>query len=85
MHQEQRDRTHELLQSKGVDRALFAHPGNVTWLTGMAAPWRPGADMYMGGPSLVWYEAGAFTLITMDSLAATAVAFNEQPQSQVFS
>jgi Xaa-Pro aminopeptidase len=41
--------------------------------------------MYMGGPSLVWYEAGAFTLITMDSLAATAVAFNEQPQCQVVS
>lgn len=85
MHQEQRDQTHELLQSKGVERALFAHPGNVTWLTGMPAPWRPGADMYMGGPSLVWYEVGAFTLITMDSLAATAVAFNDQSQCQVIS
>lgn len=85
MHQKQRERTHDLLRSRGVDRALFAQPGNVTWLTGMPGPWRPGADMYMGGPSLVWYEAGTFTLITMDGLAATAGLFNEQPECRVVS
>lgn len=85
MHQEQRDHTHDLLRRRGIDCALFAHPGNVTWLTGMPAPWRAGAEMYMGGPSLVWYEAGAFTLLTMDGLAATATAFGEQPNCRVVS
>ena len=39
MHQEQRDKTHQLLRQTGIHQALFAHPGNVTWLTGMPHPW----------------------------------------------
>ena len=79
MHQEQREKTHQLLQSQGIDLALFAHPANVTWLTGVPQPWRAGADLYAGGPSLVWYQAGTFMLFMMDGHAHEAGAFNEQP------
>ncbi len=79
MHQEQRDRTHELLRERGIDRAIFAHPANVTWLTGVPQPWRAGADLYAGGPALVWYEAGAFTLLLMDGHAGNASEFGGQP------
>jgi len=83
MHQQQRARTRELLQEHNLDRALFAHPGHVTWLTGLPGLWRPGADMYAGGPSLVWYEGGQFTLIAVDSQAALAEPFGEDPDCQV--
>ena len=83
MHQEQRDRTHQLLKAQGVQRALFANPANVTWLTGFARPWRIGADMYAGGPPLIWYEAGTFTLIVMDSQMADAETFARQPDCDV--
>lgn len=79
MHQEQRERTQALLRSRSLDRALFANPANVTWLTGLPRPWRAGADMYAGGPALVWYEAGQFTLIVMDAQAAEAEPFARQP------
>jgi Xaa-Pro aminopeptidase len=83
MHQEQRARTHDLLQERNLNRALFAHPGHVTWLTGLPGLWRPGADMYAGGPSLVWYEARQFTLIAVDSQAALAESFGQEPNCQV--
>lgn len=79
MHQEQRDQTHAFLKEKGIQRALFAHPGNVTWLTGLPHPWRAAADLYSGGPSLVWYEDGVFTLMIMDGQAASAGDYAEQP------
>ena len=78
MHQEQRERTHALLKSKSIHRALFANPANVTWLTGFARPWRAGADLYAGGPPLVWYEDGHFTLIVMDGQVAEAEAFSQE-------
>ena len=78
MHQEQRDRSHQLLKSKNINRALFAHPANITWLTGFARPWRAGADLYAGGPALVWYEDGVFTLIVMDAQVAEASEFARQ-------
>ena len=83
MHQEQRDKTHQLLRQKGIHQALFAHPGNVTWLTGMPHPWRAAADLYAGGPSLVWYENGHFTLITMDGQAASTGKFADQPNCKL--
>jgi Xaa-Pro aminopeptidase len=83
MHQEQRDRTHELLQKRGVDRALFSHPAHVTWLTGVAQPWRPGSDLYAGGPSLLWYESGSYTLIMMDGHAGEAGEFDNQPDCEL--
>jgi Xaa-Pro aminopeptidase len=83
MHQEQRDRTHHLFREKGISRALFANPTNVTWLTGFARPWRAGADLYAGGPLLVWYEDGTFTLIVMDSQVAEAESFARHPDCEV--
>ncbi len=83
MHQQQRDRTHDLLTEKGIHRALFANPYNVTWLTGFARPWRIGADFYAGGPALVWYEEGSYTLIVMDSQIAEAETFAQQPNCDV--
>lgn len=83
MHQVQRDRTHDLLKEKNISRALFANPANVTWLTGFARPWRAGADLYAGGPALVWYEDGTFTLIVMDSQVAEAEEFAKQQNCQV--
>ena len=78
MHQEQRDQTRALLRTKGVDRALFSDPANVTWLTGVPLPWRAGAYLYAGGPALVWYESGHFTLILMDGHSGEAAPFAEQ-------
>lgn len=83
MHQEQRDRTHNLLKSKKITRALFANPANVTWLTGFARPWRAGADLYAGGPALVWYEDGVFTLIVMDAQVAEVTDFAAQAHCHV--
>jgi len=83
MHQEQRDSTHSLLKSKKVSRALFANPANTTWLTGFARPWQVGADLYTGGPPLVWYEDGVFTLIVMDAQVAEADEFANQKNCHV--
>ena len=88
MHQEQRDKTVELLRRKGVERALFADPANITWLTGVPQPWRPGAYLYSGGPSLLWLEDGEFTLIMMDGHvmgghAGEIEAFRGQPDCQL--
>lgn len=83
MHIEQRDRTHQLLKNKNISRALFSDPANVTWLTGFARPWRAGADLYAGGPALVWYEDGAFTLIVMDAQVAEADTFAQQANCNV--
>jgi len=58
MHQEQRERTHELLESKGIEQALFANPHTVKWLTGFAPPVQTGPHPFAGGPPLVWYESG---------------------------
>lgn len=83
MHREQREQTRALLRKEGIDRALFARPANVTWLTGVPLPWRPGADLYAGGPALVWYEGGIFTLIVVDALAGTAASFAEEADGEV--
>ena len=66
MHESQRTRTHELLKSRGLRRALFAEPASVTWLTGYAPPVQTGPSPFSGGPVLVGYADGEFTLFTMD-------------------
>jgi Xaa-Pro dipeptidase len=83
MHQAQRQRAQKLLQASGIDRALFADVANVTWLTGFDPPTGFGAQLYAGGPSLVWYEAGEFTLIVLDAHAAGAGSFGDEPNCQV--
>jgi Xaa-Pro aminopeptidase len=72
MHTEQRQRAHEYLRAHGIERALFASPNTVTWLTGFAAPVHVGPSPFAGGPPLAWYEGGEFTLIVQDALSAEA-------------
>lgn len=79
MHQEQRQRAHEIFKSKGVSRALFADPKSVTWLTGFAPPIQLGPHLFAGGPPLVWYEEGHFTLLVVDAFAAGTAEFDRQP------
>ena len=79
MHQQQRDQTQQRLHERGLSRALFAAPANITWLTGVPLPWRAGAFLYAGGPPLLWYEAGQFTLILMAGHDGEAAEFATQP------
>lgn len=83
MHQVQRGQTVELLKSKGIDRALFAHPESVNWLTGFAPPVQVGQNLFAGGPSLVWYEDGHFTLVVLDIYRADVAAFGQEPDGSV--
>jgi Xaa-Pro dipeptidase len=66
MHTQQRDRAHTLLQSRSIQRALFASPYNVTWLTGFATSPHMGLNPFVGAPPLVYYDSGKFTLIITD-------------------
>jgi Xaa-Pro dipeptidase len=79
MHEVQRQRAHELLSSRRLERALFASPASVTWLTGFAPPVQTGISPFSGGPALVWYEAGHFMLIVLSGYAADAGDFGNQP------
>lgn len=69
MHQEQRQRTHALLKTHGIFHALFAHIDTVKWLTGFHPPVEVGPNLFLGGPTVVWYSGGHFTLIVLDSQA----------------
>jgi len=66
MHTEQRQRAQDFLRAHSIERALFANPYTVTWLSGYAAPLQVGPGPFAGGPPLVWYEAGSFTLIVLE-------------------
>lgn len=79
MHLEQRQRTHDLLTASGIRQALFANPHTVTWLTGFAPPVQLGNHLFAGGPPLVWYDDGHFTLIILDAQASAADGFDQQP------
>jgi Xaa-Pro dipeptidase len=72
LHEEQRARAHDLLRSQDLRRAIFANPYTVTWLTGFAAPLQVGPGPFAGGPPLVWYEDGTYTLVVQDSLVSDA-------------
>lgn len=72
MHETQRRQTVDLLRTRGLERALFAHLDSVKWLTGFAPPIQLGAHPFAGGPPVVWYESGHFTLIVVDAYAADA-------------
>jgi Xaa-Pro aminopeptidase len=85
MHREQRQRAHEYLKSQDVERALFANPATVRWLTGFAPPIQVGTSIFAGGPPLLWHEDGRFTLIVMDSHVAAAGAFGGEPDGEVVS
>ena len=83
MHAEQRQRAHQLLQSRGIHRAIFAHPHSLTWLTGFAPPIQLGHNPFAGGPALLWYEEGHFTLIAVDGQASAAGALAQEPDCDV--
>ncbi len=83
MHREQRQKTRELLRERGIQRALFAHPESVAWLTGYAPPLDMGVNHFAGGPALVWAEDGHFTLMVQDGLAAHAGAFDDEQDGTV--
>lgn len=72
MHHIQRQRTHELLKSRGIERALFTTLDSVKWLTGFAPPVEHLGQphVFAGGPSLVWYEAGHYTLLVLANYEA---------------
>jgi len=74
MHAEQRAHAHKTLTDHHINRALFANPLSVTWLTGFAPPPQLGPSPFAGGPSLVWYEGGDFVLIVVDTYASDAAA-----------
>ncbi|HZQ05519.1 MAG TPA: Xaa-Pro peptidase family protein [Anaerolineae bacterium] len=84
-HQEQREQTQELLQSRGMERALFAHIASVKWLTGFNPPIQTGPSAFQGGPPLVWYEGGNWTLIVMDWQEVSAGEFARQPNCTLVS
>jgi Xaa-Pro aminopeptidase len=83
MHQAQRQRTHELLKAKGIERAIFANFSSVKWLTGFTPTLQTGPNFFAGGPPMVWYEAGHFTLFVVDSFAADAAAFDQEADGSV--
>lgn len=83
MHQEQRQRTHDLLQSRGIHQAIFANSSSVRWLTGFAPPVQLGPNFFLGGPPLVWYDDGHFTLILLDGQAGAAGDFASDPHCDI--
>ncbi|HEX5691259.1 MAG TPA: Xaa-Pro peptidase family protein [Roseiflexaceae bacterium] len=72
MHEEQRQRAHDLLRSQGIEFALFASRPSVTWLTGFAPPIQLGQHPFAGGPPLVWYSGGEWTLVVLDTYVEAA-------------
>jgi len=85
MHQEQRRRAQAKLAAHGIERALFANLNSVKWLAGLAPPVQLGPNLFAGGPLLVWYQEGRFTLLAVDTDAAAAEAFGRQPDCAVVS
>jgi Xaa-Pro aminopeptidase len=83
MHIEQRSQTLDLLKSRHLDCALFAHPNTVTWLTGFAAPIGMGTHPFSGGPAFVWVEGDTFTLVVQDVYAALTETFAQQANCRV--
>ena len=83
MNHEQRQRVHDLLRARGVTRALFAHSDSVAWLTGFAPPMQLGSHLFAGGPPLLWYEDGQFTLFVVDAFADSTMQFGKQSDCTV--
>lgn len=83
MHTEQRSQTLDLLKSRHLEHAIFAHPYSVTWLTGFAAPIGMGLNPFSGGAAFVWVEGQTFTLVVQDGYAGLAANFATQPNCRV--
>lgn len=78
-HEIQRAQTHALLQKRGIARALFANLASVKWLTGFNPPIQTGPSPFLGGPPMVWYENGAWTLILFAWHVPYSDDFGAQP------
>ncbi len=76
-HTEQRQRAHQLLRENNIERALFANISSVKWLTGFAPPIQLGPNYFAGGPPLVWYEEGHFTVVVQDGQAGSVAHLND--------
>lgn len=83
MHQPQRDQTHQLLIKNGIERALFANLASIKWLTGFNPPFQTGPSVFLGGPPMVWYENGAWTLVIFDWHIPNAGKFGEEPNCRI--
>jgi Xaa-Pro aminopeptidase len=83
MHSEQRERAHELLRRKGIERALFASAATVRWLSGFTAPIQLGDSAHSGGPPLLWYDDGCFILIVLNAYLPEAASFAQEPNCAV--
>lgn len=83
MHREQRQRTQAVLRANGLHHALFANFHSVKWLTGFNPPIQVGPFLFAGGPPLVWYEDGRFTLVIPDSHLPQAEGFGGEPDGAV--
>ncbi|MBX3011765.1 MAG: aminopeptidase P family protein [Caldilineaceae bacterium] len=71
LHQEQRQRTRDLLKAKGITRALFTNSSSVKWLTGFVPAVQLGPNFFLGAPPLVWYEEGHYTVVLLDGQAGS--------------
>ena len=83
MHQQQREKTVDLLKSREIERAVFAELDSVKWLTGFEPPIELGWHHFAGGPALVWYEDGHFTLIVLDAHSEAAGEFGAEPDGSL--
>jgi Xaa-Pro aminopeptidase len=83
MHIEQRQRTRDLLHSRGLDCAIFSHPHSITWLTGFAPPVQVGHHLFAAGPALVLYAGGRFTLVVVDAWADLAAPFAREADGEL--
>lgn len=85
MHLQQRQQTHDLLRAREISRALFSNIASVKWLTGFAPPIQLGTTVFSGGPPLVWYEDGQWTLIILDAQVPDAAGFDREPNCSIVS
>lgn len=79
MHVEQRQRTQDRLAQAGLTRALFSDIHSIKWLTGFNPPIQLGPNLFVGGPPLLWYDNGRFTLIVLDGHAGSVADFGNLP------
>ncbi len=83
MHKAQREQTHQLLQQKGIQQAIFARPESVKWLTGFAPPIQVGPNLFAASYPVVWYDGGQFTLIVIDGYGELAAPFGKEADGKV--